>query len=118
MNWGHRPHRSLNEAYIHIPASIAKTDFFPPLKIPFTVLTDDEKSLICVIAQPKQRGGAIGCAIETTNSNSELGLYFRNRLNLASGEFVTREHLEKHGRNSIRFYKVDDETYYLDFVKL
>ncbi len=118
LNWGHRGKRSRDEAYIHIPAPIARTSFFPPLKMPFTILTDDDKSLICVRAQTKTKGGTVGYAIETTNNNSQLGLYFRGRLNLASGQFVTRQDLDKHGRCSVRFYKIDEETYYLDFAKI
>lgn len=117
LNWGQRPGREQNQAYLSIPADTAKSDFFPPLKIPFTVLTDDARSLICVRAQPKQKGGDIGYALHSTNNNSELGIYFRNRLGLASGAFVTAQDLENYGRNNVTFYRVADDEYYLDFSR-
>jgi hypothetical protein len=115
LNWGQRQGRDPNQAYLSIPSPIARSNFFPNLKTPFTILTDDDRSLICVRAQPKQRGGTIGYAVQTTNNNSELGIYFRNRLGLGSGAFVQTQNLINYGRNYVSFYKVDDETYYMDF---
>ena len=112
LNWGQRPEyrRNRNQAYIKIPAYIYKTDFFPPKGTHFTVLTDDAKTLVCTRAQEK-----FGKAIETPQNNSQLGEYFRNRLGLSNGAFVSKEDLIKYGRTDIDFYKIDDETYYLDF---
>jgi hypothetical protein len=109
LNWGQRDRRNRNEAYLHVPAHIAKSGFFPPKKQQFTVLTDDGKSLICVIAQQGDKG------IETPNNNSDLGLYFRERLGLESGAFVTREDLDRYGRTDVTFCKMDNETYYMDY---
>ncbi|MGR3320181.1 MAG: restriction endonuclease PLD domain-containing protein [Candidatus Anammoxibacter sp.] len=115
LNWGHRKNptknkRELNQAYIRLTSDIYKTDFFPPNKIQFTLLTDDGKTLICTRAQEN------GKAIETPQNNSLLGEYFRNRLNLPNGALVLKEHLERYGRIDVAFYKIDDETYYMDFA--
>ncbi|OGR47579.1 MAG: hypothetical protein A2021_00220 [Elusimicrobia bacterium GWF2_52_66] len=110
LNWGQRPEerRQPDQAYIRLPAEIYKTDFFPPIGQDFIVRTDDRKILTCHRAQQNGKG------IHTSN-NSLLGQYFRNRLGLAEGEFVKKEYLEKYGRSDIGFYKIEDETYYMDF---
>jgi hypothetical protein len=120
LNWGHpspsgRVRGNLNEAYIPVPMSIARTDFFPPMKEYFTVVTDNDKSLICVREQPKKRGGEDGAAIATPLNNGELGLYFRHRLGLSSEAFITKQNLDNYGRTDVVFYKIDEETYYMDF---
>ena len=109
LNWGQRPNRNKNQAYIALRAEIYNLDFFPERPIQFTVLTDDNKTLICTRAQDNSK------AIEMPQNNSLLGKYFRNRLNLASGQFVKKEHLEQYGRTDVTFYKIDDETYFMDF---
>ena len=90
---------------------IYRSDFFPKRSIHFTVLTDDNKILICTRAQKDE----LGHAIETPHNNSLLGEYFRNRLGLPNGAFVTRDDFDKYGRTDIDFYKIDNETYYMDF---
>lgn len=75
----------------------------------FTVLTDDGNVLICARAQEN------GKAIHTPHDNSLIGKYFRNRLALASGVAVEKKDLENYGRTDVRFYKIDNETYFLDF---
>lgn len=65
--------------------------------------------MICVRAQDGGKG------LHTTLNNSLLGEYFRYRLGVKNGEFVTREHLLKYGRTDVDFYKIDDENYYMDF---
>lgn len=109
LNWGQREGREPNQAYLNIPANIGRSGFFPERYVVFTVLTDDEKQLICVRAQDGGKG------LHSTLNNSLLGEYFRNRLNLANGAFVTKVDLLKYGRTDVDFYKIDDETYYLDF---
>ncbi len=114
LNWGQRPelHREPNQAYIRLPASVYKADFFPNIGMHFTVLTDDGKVLICTRAQ------ANGKAIHTPHNNSLIGEYFRNRLGIAFGQLVTTENLVTYGRTHVDFYKIDDETYYMDFSVL
>jgi len=113
LNWGQRPEysREPNQAYIPVPKSIhdEHPDFFPPKDQEFTLLTDDGESFICVMAQDNRK------AIETRYDNSILGKYFRQRLNIPLGIFVTLEHLEQYGRKSISVYKLSNEIYYIDF---
>lgn len=109
LNWGQRPGRNPNEAYISLPSRIAKSGFFPLEKRHFTAITDDRHQLILRIEQQNDK------AVTTPARNSDLGEYFRNRLGLANGAFVTRADLEKYGRTDVVFMKLDEETYYMDF---
>lgn len=109
LNWGQRSGRDKNQAYLSIPSSIYRTDFFPPIGETFSLITDDDKTLICVRAQEN------GKAIHSTQNNSYMGEYFRNRLGLASGEFVIKEHLLEYGRTDVEITKIDEDTYYLNF---
>jgi hypothetical protein len=115
LNWGHRsnnPKRNRNEAYIQLPPEVYKSDFFPAKPQHFTVVTDDSKVFICCRAQ---KTGTPGAAIETPHNNALLGEYFRNRMGLPNGAFVTRKDLDDYGRSDVTFYKFDDENYYMDF---
>ena len=116
LNWGQRPKRNLNQAYIKVPVDIARQRFFPSKGQHFTVLTDDDKNLICTTAQDSGVEGQ-GKAIETPHNNSLLGVYFRNRLGLQDGQRVTADHLRRYGRTDVVFSKIDDETYFMDFSK-
>lgn len=109
LNWGQRGRRNKNEAYISLPASVAKSGFFPLNKQHFTATTDDHHQLIFRVEQQNDK------AITTPLSNALLGEYFRNRLGLANGEYVTKQHLEDYGRTDVTFYKLDDEQFYMDF---
>lgn len=109
LNWGQRPGREPNQAYLRLTADIYNSDFFPPVGIRFTLLTDDDQSFICTRAQQR------GKAIETPQNNSYLGQYFRQRLGLPIGSLVTTQHLTDYGRHEIAFYKIDEETYFMDF---
>ncbi|HOC92939.1 MAG TPA: NgoFVII family restriction endonuclease [bacterium] len=109
LNWGQRLGRDKNQAYLRIPAEIARTGFFPPRRHHFNVVTDDGESILCVIAQDNDK------AIESKPSNAILGSYFRRRLGLPSGALVLADHLDIYGRTDIAIYKIDDENYYLDF---
>lgn len=109
LNWGKRPNRNPNEAYIPLPREISKSGFFPLEKRHFTAITDDRHQLILRIEQQNDK------AITTPARNSDLGEYFRNRLGLANGAFVTRADLDRYGRTDVMFLKLDEETYYMDF---
>lgn len=111
LNWGQRPEegREPNQAYIRLTSDIYHSNFFPPVSIHFTFLTDDGETLVCTRAQQN------GKAIHTPHNNSLIGEYFRRRLGVAQGEPVTKDHLIRYGRTDITFYKVDDETFYMDF---
>ena len=75
----------------------------------FSALTDDGKQLILRVEQQGDK------AITTPANNSLLGEYFRNRLGLANGAFVTKADFERYGRSDVTFYKLDDEQFYMDF---
>ena len=109
LNWGQRPGREPNEAYIPLPSRISKSGFFPLEKRHFTAITDDRHQLILRIEQQNNK------AITTPARNSDLGEYFRNRLGLANGAYVDRDALEAYGRTDVMFVKLDEETYYMDF---
>ena len=109
LNWGQRKGRNKNEAYIHLPAKIARSGFFPLNKQHFTVITDDGHTLLLRVEQQNDK------AITTPLSNAQLGEYFRNRLGLGNGAFVTKQDLLNYGRTDVTFYKIDDEQYFMDF---
>ncbi|MBC8278042.1 MAG: NgoFVII family restriction endonuclease [FCB group bacterium] len=109
LNWGQRSKRDPNQAYIPLNAPQNTSGFFPQIGKHFTVLTDDGFSLICTREQD------FGKAITTPQKNSHIGEYFRMRLSLANGSKVSKRHLDSYGRTSVTFYKLDDETYYMDF---
>lgn len=123
LNWGHRlnsytkkngnisqRHRNPNETYIPLPKNIAASGFFPLGKQHFTVVTDDRKQLTLRVEQQGDK------AITTPKSNALLGEYFRNRLELPNGAFITRTDLERYGRTDVTFIKVDDEQYFMNFA--
>jgi hypothetical protein len=85
--------------------------------VQFCVLTNDGFPIICVTAQPKQKGGTIPQAIHTTYSNSELGLYFREKLGLPSGSFVNLEDLDRYGNRFVTFIKLNEDEYSMQYLK-
>jgi hypothetical protein len=111
LNWGQRDGRDPNQAYLSVPRKIHRdnTEFFPSLAKPFLIITDDGKMVNCVMAQANRKG------IHTKEKNSIMGAYFRHRLGMKDGAFVMKDDLIRYGRDSVRIYKIDDETYYLDF---
>ena len=112
INWGIRrdgTKREPNQAYIAVPATIARSGFFPLNKAHFSAITDDHKQLILRIEQDGDK------AITTPLNNSLLGEYLRNRMGVPNGAFVTKADLERYGRTDVTFYKIDDEQYYMDF---
>ena len=109
LNWGQRKNRNRNEAYIPLPSYIAKSGFFPLNKQHFLVITDDHHLLQLRVEQQNDK------AITTPASNALLGEYFRNRLGLANGAYVTAADLRSYGRTDVTFIKIDEEHYYMDF---
>lgn len=111
LNWGQRPeyNRDPNQAYLSIRSDARKQGFLPEKKYTFTLLTDDNVTMDCTVQQEGRK------AISTTNDNSELGVYFRNRLNVTSGAMITEQHLKDYGRSDFLLKKLDEETFFLDF---
>ena len=110
INWGQRPGRNPNQAYIPLPSHIARTGFFPLNKRPFTVIADDGWCAVMRVEQANNK------AITTPGNNAELGEYLRSRFGLDAGEMVTIDHLKAHGRDYIEFTKLDDEHFIMNFA--
>lgn len=111
LNWAHRTSggtREPNQAYLSLKKESRNEGFLPPLAETFTLITDDDQSFDCVVAQQNRK------AIQTTNNNSELGRYIRQRIGLPLGSFVTKEDLIKYGRTDFTITKINEETFLLD----
>ena len=109
INWGQRPGRDQNQAYISVPADVQRSDFFPEVGERFSVTTDDGWYVDMVRAQ------ANGKAIHTPNDNASLGRYMRARIGVPLGDYVTAKHLEDYGRTDVEFIRVGDREYFMDF---
>lgn len=109
LNWGQRDKREPNQAYIPLPAAVARSGFFPLEKKHFSVLTDDGKQLVLRVEQQNNK------AITTPMNNSLLGEYFRSRIGVGNGEYVTLQNLLEYGRTDVVFYKLDEEQFFMDF---
>ncbi|WP_379969120.1 hypothetical protein [Ectobacillus sp. sgz5001026] len=111
LNWGQRPGREPNQAYIPVPLEVHKENpnFFPNLKEEFTIITDDGKSFLCKMEQDNRK------AITICRNNSELGKYFRSRLGVQLGEKVEVSDLYRYGRDYVRIFKINRDLYFMDF---
>ena len=74
-------------------------------------MADDNQIIQCVRAQDGDK------AVHTPNDNALLGRYFRMRLGVASGALITIKDLERYGRTTVDFYKIDDENFFMDFSR-
>lgn len=122
LNWGQRQSkrtdprtgqvtwdsREPNQAYLSLKGDSRKNGFLPERAFTFSLITDDKQSFDCIVAQDGRK------AIQSTNNNSEIGKYIRNRIGVPEGEKVTVEDLEKYGRTDFTIEKIDDETFLLD----
>ena len=111
LNWGQRPEyrREPNQAYIPVPAQIARTGFFPPRGVQFLVNTDDNKAIMMVVAEDGDK------ALHSPQGNQLIGEYFRMRVGVANGAPVHRRDLDRFGSRFVRFYRVDDESYFMEY---
>ena len=110
LNWGQRPGRNPNQAYLKVPSIEQRSGFFPKKGINFNVICDDGMEMICKRAQ-----GDFGKAIETPQDNGMLGEYFRMRIGVESGEVVLLSDLIAYGRTTVDIFKDGHLKYYLDF---
>ena len=92
-----------------VKVPITKEGFLPEKGSRFSLITDDNKSFDCVVAQEGRK------SIETTDANSLLGKYIRKRIGIQLGTFVTKQDLENYGRTDFSIMKLDDETFLFDF---
>ncbi len=123
LNWGQREEKRINketsevtyvqrepdQAYLSIKKGARKEGFLPEKRFTFSMLTDDDVVMDCVVAQDGRKG------VQTTNDNSEFGRYIRDRLGVPHGTFLTVEHLENYGRTDFTLIKIDNETFLFDF---
>lgn len=111
LNWGQRQGRDANEAYLKVPTLINRDnpDFFPPRAHEFSLITDDRERFICTMAQADRK------AIHTPRDNTIFGIYFRKRLGVPLGQRVDVQDLQNYGRHMVRIYKINPETYFMDF---
>ena len=112
LNWGQRPGRDPNQAYLSVPVDIQRSGFFPDRGDDFIIECDDGFRMKCVRAQANGKG------IESPTDNSIIGIYFRNRLGVRPGFMVTIDHLYSYGRMSVDISFRNQYLYYLDFSTL
>ena len=109
LNWGQRPGRNQDQAYLSVPVELQKSNFFPPVGIKFLAIFDDGFEVECLRAQQN------GKAIHSHKDNSIIGKYFRTRLGLKSGDLISYFDLDRYGRFSIEVSKKEDGIYFFDF---
>jgi hypothetical protein len=108
LNWGQRLTREPNQAYLPLRKESRDEGFLPKLAETFTLITDDNYSMDCVVAQQGRK------AIHSTDDNSEIGKYIRNRIGVPLGEYVKTQDLINYGRTDFTIEKLNEETYLLD----
>lgn len=113
LNWGQRldnlgNQREPNQAYLSIRKEAKKKGFLPEKGFTFTMLTDSGNSLDCTVQQDGRK------AVATTDNNSILGKYIRQRIGVAEGSLISVEDLERYGRTDFVLSKIDDETFLFD----
>lgn len=119
VNWGIRPNgtkRNKDQAYIPYNVADRIEGFFPDRLHPedvncpiFRVITSDYGTFHMRMAQAGNK------ALHVAESNAILGEWLRKRLGIPSGEFITKEMLEKYGKTKVTFRKYEDGTYLMDF---
>ena len=111
LNWGQRPelNRDPDQAYLPLRKDAREEGYLPERGYTFTLVTDDNQALDCVVAQDGRK------AIQSTEDNSLLGSYIRSRLGVEPGSFLTNEDLIEYGRTDFTLIKIDDETIKFDF---
>lgn len=110
LNWGQRGSRRRAEAYIPVPADVARSGFFPPRGFPFIAHTSAGDVLFFTIAQDGDK------ALHSVPDNAAVGLWFRRQLGVADEDFVPTSALERFGSKHVTFFKRDDGTYFMNFV--
>lgn len=119
LNWGIRKNgtkRDLDQAYIPYNSQDRKEGFFPlkektdlknnPL---FKVVPKDFSPFFMRVAQQGNKG------IHTAENNALLGQFFRQKLGVPNGTFITKEMLENYGKTYVEFKKYDNDIYVMDF---
>lgn len=103
--------RDCNEIYIPIPSWIHDKfpAFFPDRNTSFLLTLPNGKELSAKLCQA-------GSKALMSNPNADLGKWLlRDVMNVKEGELLTYEKLETLGIDSVEIYKIDNETYKIDF---
>ena len=106
--------RDPNEIYIPIPAWIHDKfpNFFPPRDKSFNLILPDRSMLSAKVCQDNSKA-------LMTNPNAALGKWLlRDVMDLKEKELLTYEKLQKIGLDTVVIYKIDSETYDIDFTKI
>ena len=112
--------RDENEVYIPIPSWIHEKKFgffkykedFSRKTNSFKVILPNKRELSMKVTQ--QGGKAL-----QSDPNKELGRWIlRDVLKLKPMQLVTKEMLDNRGIDSVKFSKVNDNLYYMDFLKV
>ena len=109
LNWGQRPGRNQNQAYLSVPAEVQRSRFFPEKGVEFKAIADDGTEFRFIRAQANGKG------IHSLPANDLIGTYFRSRLKADSGELIVLTHLLIYGRTTVDFYKIDVDLFFMDF---
>lgn len=119
LNWGIRPNgtkRNQNQAYIPYNKKDKKDGFFPLKKDEsvkhnplFKVVLKDFPPLLMRVAQDGNKG------IHSAENNSLLGSFFRQKLGIPNGTYITKEMLENYGKTYVTFKKYDNDVYVMEF---
>jgi len=99
----------INDNFLPLPLELWGLNYFPAHDWHFTVLTDDDIVFIC------SRQKLNGKGIYSAQTESFLSEYFKKRLGVRIEESITLKDLISYGRTDVDFYKIDEETYFMDF---
>lgn len=109
LNWGQRPSRRPEEAYIPIPKSVRDLGFFPSGGEPFPLHTTDGKVIFVRTAQADDK------ALHSVPDNATIGRYFRERLEVEGTRPISTEDLERFGAKHVTIWRRGDGSYLMDF---
>ena len=124
LNWGNRPelNRQPSEAYIKVSATLQRKNFLPHTKGEHFLMQDMHDENFIFIAATAGGGSFINAdgtkgpkQIESHEDNTIIGKFFRRKLNLNEDSIVKKEDLLRYGKTYIDIYKINDETYLIDF---
>lgn len=119
VNWGIRQNktpRNPNQAYIPYNIQDRVDGFFPDDIDPETNQYPIFK-VIPDVGEPflMRRAQAGGKGLHSIESNAIIGEYLRKKLNLKSGEFITKQMMVDYGKTTITFMKYSDDVYLMKY---
>lgn len=106
--------RNPNEIYVPIPVWIHRKfpNFFPPRDQIFELALPDRSTISAKVCQDDSKA-------LMSNPNSALGKWLlRDVLNLQEREIMTYDKLQAIGLDTVVIYKIDNETYDIDFTRI